>query len=180
MPEQSPPGRGPQPPLAPIVWSFTSALLLSDDAAVQQIVRDECMRHGSGDLDRARTADEALDMIGAASRPYDVVMLGGGRLQLESIHVLTMLVRQRSPSVAFGYYNGMAPSTTAWKSLIGLADWLNLRDGDRWPRHVARGVEAGASIAQIVERRRVPWHLQPALARAIYGADPGQTFSLPS
>ena len=173
-------GSAPKPPLAPPVWTLKSALVLDTDRRTLETFRAEMVRRGSGDIDHAVTADEALDMIGGVSRPYDAILLAAGRMQLESIHVLTMLLKQRSRSVAFGYTVGSPPATTALRSFFGVADWLDLRDGDRWPRRLARALADGASVQKVLERGRVPWDIEPLLAKAIYGAPPGSPFQPPA
>lgn len=163
----------------PLVWSLRSALLLEAERRILDHVRAEFVRRGSGDLDQAANADEALDMIGGVSRPYDVILLGSGRMQLESAHVLAMLVKQRSPSVVLGYSIGLPAATTALRSYLGVADWLDLRDGDGWPRRLVRALADGASVRRIVETGKVPTHIEAPLAKAIYGAAPGAAYPVP-
>lgn len=171
---------GPRPPLAPPLWTLRSALVLDADRRMVEMFRAEVMRRGSGDIEHAMTADDALDMIGAASQPYDAILLAAGRMQLDSVHVLTMLRRQRSRSVAFAYTLGNPPATTALRSFFGIADWLDLRDGDRWPRRLSRALADAASVQRILERGRVPWDMEPLIAKAIYGAAPGAAFQPPT
>lgn len=170
----------PVPPIAPPAWTVRTALMLDVERRCIETVRDEMVRRGSGDLEQAGTADDALDMIGAASQPFDVILLAGGRMQLQSIHVLTMLLKQRSRSVVVAYVPGAAPSTTAWRSFLGVADWLDLKDSERWPRKLARAVADGASVNRILERGRVPWDIDPVVAKAIYAALPGEAFQAPT
>jgi hypothetical protein len=169
-----------QAPLAAVSWNATSALILETNPAVIAVVREEMRLRCSGDLETAADADQALDMIGAASRPFDCIFLGTENGLLgHSVHVISLLRRQRTPSVVFAHSQGAIPDNVSWPWFVGIADWLRMRTARQWPRRVQQALDAHVSLARLLARQQAPWHMDPATAQAIYGGSPGDPFVTP-
>jgi hypothetical protein len=167
------------PPMGAVSWQLTRALVVDTDSASITALRGQMTLQHSTDIDVVATADEALDMIGYVSQPFDAILIGAGRKREAGLHVLSVLRRQRAPFVVVGHSFGAPPPTHVWSDYAGVATWLNLEDGERWPRRLARVVEINLTVEHIMKTARVPWHLEEDLASAIYQAVPGERFQLP-
>lgn len=173
-------GDGHQAPLAPVDWRARSGMIADRDPALASALRDEIRRHWSGDLQSATTADEALDLIGAASRPLDLVFLGTATAAItDSAHIISQLRRQGPPTVVLAYGIGAPPLFLGFPAFAGIADWLDLSRSRTWPRKVQQAIDSAATIAAVLGRVRVPWHIDTDVARHVYNADPGETFTRP-
>jgi hypothetical protein len=170
-------------PLQPITWAAKSVLLLEGHKVLIDQIRASIGKvggkAGAPDLEVAKTADEALDMIGYASRPFDVVLLSTCGLLADAQHVIEMLRRQQPQTVAFAYFGGQPPDAYLSSKFIGIADWLDIAKPVRWTRSVAQNLDASATVRSIIGRGRVPWHASVPVAHRIYGAKPGDPFKLP-
>lgn len=164
------------PPLAAVEWRIASMLVLETSREAVAEIRARTAGFGSTDIEVAQTADSVLDMIGYASRPIDVIMLGAGAMAPAAAHVLAMLRRQATPFVAIGHSLGEPRTGHGWRDYAGVATLVNLRDEARWPRRVAAAFEMGLTVGRIVRTGRVPWNIEADVANAIYGADPGDPF----
>jgi hypothetical protein len=167
------------PPLGAVQWTIRRALVIEQDAAAINALRGQMTLHHSTDIDVVATADDALDMIGYVSTPFDVILIGAGPARAEGLHVLSVLRRQRAPYVVVGASFGAPPEDHVWSDFAGIATWLNLEDGERWPRRLAKTVEVGLTVEHILRTARVPWHLEADLATAIYQSEPGERFQIP-
>lgn len=169
-----------QPPLAPIEWRARSGLIVDRDSQLASALRQEIQRQWHGDLQSVATADEALDVIGAASRPFDLVFLGTSTLAItDSAHVVSQLRRQGPPTVVLACGTGAPPLFLGFPAFAGIADWIDLSRPRVWPRKVQQAIDSGATIAAVLARVRVPWHIDTDVARHVYNADPGETFTRP-
>jgi hypothetical protein len=166
-------------PLQPISWTAKSVLLLEGHKVLIEQVRLAVGKVGAPDLEVAKTADEALDMIGYASRPFDVVLLSTCGLLADAQHVITMLCRQQPPTVAFAYFGGQPPDAYLSPKFIGIADWLDIAKPVRWTRSVGQNLDAAATVRSIISRGRVPAHASVPVAHRVYGAKPGEPFKTP-
>ena len=167
-------------PLQPITWAAKSVLLLEGHKVLIDQIRSAIAKVGAPDLDVAKTADEALDMIGYASRPFDVILLSTCGLLADAQHVIAMLRRQQPATVAFAYFGGQPPDAYLSPKFIGIADWLDIAKPVRWTRAVAQSIDAAATVRGIIGRGRVPWHASAAVASRVYGAKPGDAFRTPT
>ncbi len=166
-------------PLQPITWAAKSVLLLEGHKVLIDQIRAAIAKVGAPDLEVAKTADEALDMIGYASRPFDVVLLSTCGLLTDAQHVIGMLRRQQPPSVVFAYFGGQPPDAYLSPKFIGIADWLDIAKPVRWTRSVAQNLDANATVRNVISRGRVPWHASVPVSHRIYGAKPGDPFKIP-
>jgi hypothetical protein len=166
-------------PLQPITWAAKSVLLFEGNKVLIDQVRLAITKVGAPDLEIAKTADEALDMIGYASRPFDVVLLSTCGLLADAQHVIGMLAKQQPPSVAFAYFGGQPPDAYLSPKFVGIADWLDIAKPVRWTRAVAQSLDASATVRSIVGRCRVPWHASVPVANRVYRAKPGDAFQWP-
>ena len=78
------------------VLGAANILLVDHEAVTADVISSVLKRYGASALERARTADEALDMLGYSSRPYDLVMLRAGLPNTDAVKVLRVLSRQRA------------------------------------------------------------------------------------
>lgn len=159
-------------------WAIDSVLLLEGERSVVEVMKAEILARASCDIERVRTADEALDMIGFARRPFDLVILGSAEVREDGQHVLRMLRRQRSPSIVLGFHLRELPPDFPWDVYAGLANWLDIALTSRWTDAVGRAIRSRAGLKAILESGRVPADFDPQLARRVYGADPGEPFVL--
>jgi hypothetical protein len=166
-------------PLQPITWAAKSVLLLEGHKVLIDQIRQAIAKVGTPDIEVAKTADEALDMIGYASRPFDVVLLSTCGLLADAQHVIEMLRRQQPPSVAFAYFGGQPPDAYLSPKFIGIADWLDIAKPVRWTRAVSQNFDSGSTVRNIVGRTRAPWHASAAVSNRVYRAKPGETFQWP-
>jgi hypothetical protein len=166
------------PPIAAVQWTIRHALIVDTEAAAITALRGQMALLRSTDVDVAASADEALDTIGFVSETFDVILLGAGPARAAGLHVLSVLRRQRAPFVVAGYSFGAPGGDHPWSAYVGVATWLNLEDGERWPRRLAKAVEIGVTVEQVIGTGRVPWHLESDLAQAIYGSEPGERFTV--
>jgi hypothetical protein len=166
-------------PLLPITWAAKSVLLLEGHKVLIDQVRLAVAKVGAPDLEVAKTADEALDMIGYASRPFDVVLLSTCGLLADAQHVIEMLRRQQPPSVVFAYFGGQPPEAYLSPKFIGIADWLDIAKPVRWTRSVGQNLDANATVRNIISRVRVPWHASNNVVNRVYRAKPGDPFQWP-
>jgi hypothetical protein len=167
-------------PLQPITWAAQSVLLLEGHKVLIDQIRLAVAKVGAPDLEVAKTADEALDMIGYASRPFDVILLSTCGLLADAQHVIAMLGRQQPPTAAFAYFGGQPPDAYLSPKFIGIADFLDIAKPVRWTRSVSQSLDAGATVRTILGRGRVPWHASVPVAHRVYGAKPGELFKSPS
>lgn len=167
------------PPLGSVQWTIRRALVIEADPAAVNALRGQMAQQHSTDIDVVASADDALDMIGYVSAPFDVILIGSGPVRAAGLHVLSVLRRQRAPYVVVGHSFGAPPDDHVWSDFAGIATWLNLEDGERWPRRLAKSVEVGLTVEHILRTARVPWHLEADLASAIYRSEPGERFQLP-
>jgi hypothetical protein len=166
-------------PLQPITWAAKSVLLLEGHKVLIDQIRASIAKVGAPDLEIAKTADEALDMIGYASRPFDVILLSTCGLLADAQHVIEMLRRQQPQTVAFAYFGGQPPDAYLSPKFIGIADWLDIAKPVRWTRSVAQNLDAAATVRSIISRGRVPWHATVPVAHRVYRAKPGDAFQWP-
>ena len=73
-------------------------LLADHEPGIADIVTNVLKRYGASAIERATSADEALDMLGYTTRPYDLVMLRAGLPNTEALQVLRVLSRQLQAS----------------------------------------------------------------------------------
>lgn len=154
-------------------------LLVDHEPGIADVVTNVLKRYGASAIERATSADEALDMLGYTTRPYDLVMLRAGLPNTEALQILRVLSRQRA---------------NVRVSLHGSSDLANLAD----PYHyggiarcieisglpgIVRGVAivlaSNATLAQILTTSIVPQTISADWAQAIYGALPGRPAKRP-
>ena len=165
--------------VAAVQWTIRRALVVDCAAAAIDAIKGQTTLRHSTDIDVVATADEALDMLGYVSEPFDAILLGAGRATAAGLHVLSVLRHQRAPYVVVGHSFGRPAEDHPWSEYRGVATWLNLDNGERWPPRLAKVVEVAVTVGHIMATSRVPWHLEADLAAAIYGAEPGERFHPP-
>jgi CheY-like chemotaxis protein len=155
------------------VLAASNIMLVDHESAMADVVASVLKRYGAGAIDRAGSADEALDMLGYTTQPYDLVMLRAGMPNTEAVKVLRVLSRQRA---------------NLRVTLHGADDLANLAE-PRWYEGVARCIEVAglpgivrgvaivlastATLANILQTSIVPDTMSADWAHAIYGALPG-------
>jgi CheY-like chemotaxis protein len=161
------------------VLAEANILLVDDESGIADVISNVLKRYGAGTIERAVSADEALDMLGYTTRPYDLVMLRAGLPNADALKVLRVLSRQRA---------------NLRVSLHGSSDLANLAE-PRWYEGVARCIEisglpgivrgvaivlaSNATLENILTTNVVPETISADWARAIYGALPGQPAKRP-
>lgn len=155
------------------VFEAANILLVDHEPLVANAIAAVLQRYGASAIDRATTADEALDALGYTSRPYNLVMLRAGLPHQDAVKVLRVLTRQKAQLRV---------------TLHGADDLTELRE-PQWYEGIARCIEisglpgivrgsaivlaSDATIANIIASNRVPETMSADCADAIYGAPPG-------
>ena len=156
------------------VLSAANIMLVDHEPVMADLIAGGLKRYGASAIERAGSADEALDTLGYTSRPYDLVMLRAGLPDGGAAHVLRVLTRQ-----------GARLRVT----LHGSADLAGLAE-PQWYAGVARCIEAAglpgivrgtaivlasdATVANIFATSIAPETMSAEWAHAIYGALPNQ------
>ncbi len=161
------------------VLSAANILLVDHDDAMADVISSVLKRYGVSAIERAATADDALDMLGYTSEPYTLVMLRAGLPNGEAVKTLRILSRQRAHLRV---------------TLHGLGDLANLAE-PRWYEGIARCIEvsglpgivrgvaivlaSNATLSTILQTGVVPDTMSADWAHAIYGALPGHPTKRP-
>ena len=156
------------------VLGAAHVLIVDHEAAILDLVAGVLKRYGATAIEQARSADDALDMVGYTTRPYDLVMLRAGLPDDGAHHVLRVLGRQ---------------SARIRVTLHGTADLMGLLDPERY-LGIARCIEvtglpgivrgaaivlaSNATLSEIFATGIVPTTITVDWAEAIYGALPNR------
>jgi hypothetical protein len=161
------------------VLGSANIMVIDHEVAMADIVMGVLKRYGAGAIDRARTCDEALDILGYTTAPFTLVMLRAGLPDGEAVKILRVLARQRADLRV---------------TLHGGSDLANLAE-PRWYEGVARCIDisglpgivrgtaivlaSNETIANILNTSIVPLTMSADWAHAIYGALPGHPTKRP-
>ena len=156
------------------VLGAANILLVDHEAATADVISSVLKRYGASAIERARTADEALDMLGYSSRPYDLVMLRAGLPNTDAVKVLRVLSRQRARlRVTLHGASDLADlAEPQWYE--GVARCIEIAGLPGIVRGVAIVLASDQTLANIIQTNVVPETLSTEWALGIYGALPGE------
>ena len=155
------------------VLAAANILLVDHEAGVADVIASVLKRYGASAIERAHTADEALDMLGYTTRPYDLVMLRAGLPNHEAANVLRVLSRQRARLRVSLHGAGDLASLAEPQRYEGVARCIEISGLPGIVRGVAIVLASDATLAQILHSNIVPQTISADWAHAIYGALPG-------
>ncbi len=149
-------------------------LLVDHESGIGDVVTNVLKRYGASAIERAGSADDALDMLGYTTRPYDLVMLRAGLPNSEALQVLRVLSRQPA-KIRVSLHGGSDLANLAEPhSYGGVARCIEISGLPGIVRGVAIVLASHATLARILTSKIVPETISADWAQAIYGALPGQ------
>jgi len=154
------------------VLSAAQIMLVDHEPAMAELVAGVLKRYGAGAIERAASADEALDMLGYTTRPYDLVMLRAGLPNHEAIHILRILARQGARLRVTLHGPSDLTNLAEPQSYIGVARCIEVAGLPGIVRGVAIVLASDATLAGIFASSIVPDTMSADWAEAIYGALP--------
>jgi CheY-like chemotaxis protein len=155
------------------VLGAASIMLVDHEAVVADMISGLLKRYGAASIDRAATADDALDMLGYTARPYDLVMLRAGLPDNQALHILRVLSRQRARIrvTLHGSTDLEGLAEPQWYE--GISRCIENTGLPGIVRGVAIVLASDATIAHILHTNIVPDTISADWGMAIYGAPPG-------
>ena len=154
-------------------------LLVDHESGIGDVVSSVLKRYGASAIERAVSADEALDMLGYTTRRYDLVMLRAGLPNREALQVLRVLSRQRA-KIRVSLHGGSDLANLAEPHHYGgVARCIEISGLPGIVRGVAIVLASNATLAQILTTSLVPETISADWAQAIYGALPGRPTKRP-
>ncbi len=157
------------------VLGAANILLVDHEGAIVDAIANVLKRYGASAIERARTADEALDMLGYSSRPYDLVMLRAGLPNTDALKVLRVLSRQRARLRVTLHGAGDLANLAEPQWYEGVARCIEISGLPGIVRGVAIVLASDQTLAHIIQTNVVPETLSAEWALGIYGALPGDT-----
>ena len=152
-------------------------LVVDADAPSALLIRQAFETLGAR-VEIAETRDEALDVLGNASSPVDLVAMSIGASGFASRAILTIL-RRHHARIAVVLYGQPPPERTPKAAeLAGAAAFVPLSTSAAITAAGARALSQAMTVRAILDARVVPTLLDHGAAHAIYGADPGDPFPL--
>jgi CheY-like chemotaxis protein len=155
------------------VLGASNIMLVDHDSAMADVIASVLKRYGASAIERAGSADEALDMLGYTTQPYDLVMLRAGLPHTEAVKILRVLSRQRANLrvTLHGADDLAALAEPRWYE--GVARCIEVSGLPGIVRGVAIVLASTATLANILQTSIVPDTMSADWAHAIYGALPG-------
>jgi CheY-like chemotaxis protein len=155
------------------VLSAANILLVDHERAMADVIASVLKRYGAGAIERAATADEALDMVGYTTRPYDLAMLRAGLPKNEAVAILRVLSRQRADIRVTLHGAGDLADIAEPRWYEGVARCIEVSGLPGIVRGTAIVLASDATLATILRTSIVPDTMSADWAQAIYGALPG-------
>jgi hypothetical protein len=150
-------------------------VLILDDSPAGSL-RAEIEDLTVANVEVATTADEALDILGRASRPVLVAMLETATDGDACSEILGILRRHEARIHVTLHGRRMPERHPRARELVGAAAFIRQTRPSLAAAIVEKVVAGDFTVRRILETRRVPDTLDPGPALAIYGAAPGDPF----
>jgi CheY-like chemotaxis protein len=155
------------------VLGASNIMLVDHEPAMADVIASVLKRYGASAIERARSADEALDMLGYTTQPYDLVMLRAGLPNGEAVAILRVLGRQRANLRVTLHGGDDLAALTEPRWYEGIARCIGVSGLPGIVRGVAIVLASDATLANILQTSVVPETMPADWAQAIYGALPG-------
>lgn len=122
--------------------------------------------------------EDALDVLGVASRPVQLVMLDP-MLGLATADALMTLLRDHRAGIHVTLHGATPPEKLPYpQNFVGAAAYTHLGTSVPTAAKAEEVMRAGLTVKAICDQRVIPATLDWTSAVAIYQADPGQPFPL--
>lgn len=153
-----------------------NVLILDDREATARLLRSHIEDRGAAHVEIATGIDEALDILGRASRPVLLAMMDTLSEGAACVQVLRIL-RQHQARVHVTLHGRWPPEKYAVpRNLVGAAAYTHQGTASIAVASAEEVIAQGLTVRHILEDRIVPATLDAASAQAIYGAGPGRPF----
>jgi hypothetical protein len=176
----------PAMPRGPTPAKPRRVLIAGLDGQPAAMLRRAFERAGAGEAEITPTLDEALDVLGNAGRPVDVMVAVLMPNDKVATPLLEILRRHRAPLAVIALSTwGVAGlgvgQPTLGSRLVGIAAYVPAPARlDDIVQPALSAHSSGWTMRRILDQRTVPPALAVEVAAAIYEALPGETFTLPS
>jgi DNA-binding NarL/FixJ family response regulator len=154
-------------------------MIVDHEPSSAGVIASVLKRYGATTIERAATADEALDMLGYTTRAYDLVMLRAGLPGDEAVRILRVLSRQRASARVTLHGGSDLRSLREPQWYAGVARCIEVSGLPGIVRGVAIVLASDATLANIIRTSIVPETISADWAEAIYGALPQHPTRLP-
>lgn len=166
----------PTAPAAPSRLKGANVLILDDREATARLIRSHVEDRGAAHVEVATGIEEALDILGRASRPILLAMMDTLSEGAACVQVLRIL-RQHQARVHVTLHGRWPPEKYAVpRNLLGAAAYTHQATASIAVATAEEVIGRGLTVRRIIEDRVVPETLDAASAQAIYGAGPGKPF----
>lgn len=166
-----------RPPAAPPL-AGGHVLIVDNNRATAQLLRSHLEDRNVASVEIATSEDEALDILGTASRPIRLAMMDTLTDGAACVGVLRVLVKHRA-RVHVTLHGRHAPEEYAVpRNLVGAAGYSHQGTAAKTVALAEAVVAAGLTVERIIDMRIVPSTLDMQSALAIYGAPPKSPFPI--
>lgn len=153
-------------------------LIVDNNASTAKLLRSHLEDRNVASVEIAATEDEALDILGTASRPIRLAMMDTLTDGAACVGVLRVLVKHRA-RVHVTLHGRHAPEEYAVPAnLVGAAGYVHQGTAAKAVALAEAVVAAGLTVERIINGRIVPATLDMQSALAIYGAPPKSPFPI--
>lgn len=164
---------GPRPGLA-----GAQVLIVDHDRPTTILLRDRLEQDHGASVEIAGDYENALDVLGNASRPVALVMLDPSTGPMLADSLMVLLCRHRA-GIAVTLHGQTPPEKLPFPgNFVGAAAYTHLATSGQAAAQAETVLAGGLTVRAIVDSRIIPATLDWTSAIAIYGADPGLPFPL--
>ena len=157
------------------VLGAAHVLVIDHEPSVCDLLAGVLKRYGASAIESAASADEALDMLGYSSRPYDLVMLRASLPDDGAHHVLRVLCRQSARIRVTLHGSSDLMRLSDPHRYIGVARCIEVTGLPGIVRGAAMVLASKATLAEIFATGIVPATITVDWAEAIYGDLPNRS-----
>lgn len=158
--------------------SRRNILIVDGDEQTTMLLRHGLERDHQAHVEVVDNYDEALDVLGHAARPIDVVMMDTIGCHFAAGAILGVL-RLHKARIHVTLHGARPPEDVPFPAdLVGAAAYSHLAISGQAIAAAEAVVLGGFTVHHIVDRRIIPDTLDWQTAIAIYGAEPGQPFPI--
>lgn len=153
-------------------------LIVDGDWATCTLLRSTLEQDHGCAVEVASNYDAALDVLGNAARPVQLVMLEPA-LGVDVADALMKLLQQHRAAIHVTLHGVMPPEKLAFPgNFAGAAAYTHLATSAQTVATAGDVMRAGLTLRAIADTRIIPATLDWTSAIAIYQGDPGQAFPL--
>jgi hypothetical protein len=177
LPRQAAPGYGAGPPPRASLRG-AQVLILDPSETAALLLRRAFEDAHNANVETVDTYDDALDVLGNAARPVDLVAMDTQGCNFAAGAILELL-RLHKARIHITLHGVMPPEDVPFAGdLVGAAAYTHLATSSAVVAAAETVIAGGLTVREIIERRTVPATLDWQSAIAIYGAEPGAPFPI--